>query len=564
MSYAPIDAPPRRAGRVALVAVAAGLLVAGALYPHTAAPPLALATAAAKTTVALTYADFLAVDEVCKYVRQQEGEDCYDVAAATLLNYVPRRVELTVDRALVEGSVGAQAAEGYVAFNIVWMDESDEEFSSWLVVLDYAGAIRTMVPFYEGKSLSTASINIHDLQKAKDGSAFWSAIKSEEIQKTCVDTNKACADSTTSAIAGVPSKDVDDINHVQPIEDDAKIVISSRSTNAIYKVWASNMTKIWALGGDDGDFAQREYVGDDEYAMFDNNYDRAQRNSRLLVVEAADGAANASVVWEYDVGVYSQMFGDNDRLPTGNMFACWWPSETINGSDAYEARVAEITRSTMETAFQLDIFGKETPLVWDVACDGRDLSFKVANNFKQASAYDGTYAATSAKGTRSRGRLRRALAREKVTATQRLRHDGPRGALDYGAAFGALAGDGDARELLSQLKTERASVVRAFGVGDEDAALACAALRPHLHRLLASLKAAGPALDGCGAGVTCAWTSPLEAADKKGGTASDEALARKLQDELDEPPPPAYDAPATPRLSDEELARKLQAELNAS
>ena len=53
-SYAPIDAPPRRAGRVALVAVAAGLLVAGALYPHTAAPPLALATAAAKTTVALT------------------------------------------------------------------------------------------------------------------------------------------------------------------------------------------------------------------------------------------------------------------------------------------------------------------------------------------------------------------------------------------------------------------------------------------------------------------------------------------------------------------------------
>ena len=95
--------------------------------------------------------------------------------------------------------------------------------------------------------------------------------------------------------------------------------------------------------------------------------------------------------------------------------------------------------------------------------------------------------------------------------------------LDYGAAFGALAGDGDARELLSHLKNERASVVRAFGVGDEDAALACAALRPHLHRLLASLKAAGPALDGCGAGVTCAWTSPLEAADKKGQYRSYEA-----------------------------------------
>ena len=138
----------------------------------------------------------------------------------------------------------------------------------------------------------------------------------------------------------MPSRDVDDINHVQPIEDDAKIVISSRSTNAIYKVWASNMTKIWALGGDDGDFGivgytgdyyapgssywvgqhNAEYVGDDEYAMFDNNYDRETRNSRLLVVEAADGAANASVVWEYDVGVYSQMFGDNDRLISTHAF----------------------------------------------------------------------------------------------------------------------------------------------------------------------------------------------------------------------------------------------------
>ncbi|KAH8044731.1 voltage-gated potassium channel [Aureococcus anophagefferens] len=211
--------------------------------------------------------------------------------------------------------------------------------------------------------LSTASINIH-AQKAKDGSAFWSAIKSEEIQKTC---------------------DVDDINHVQPIEDDAKIVISSRSTNAIYKVWASNMTKIWALGGGDGDFGIVGYTGD--YYAPGSSYWVGQHNAEY----AADGAANASVVWEYDVGAYSQMFGDNDRLPTGNG-ACWWPSETINGSDAYEARVAEITRSTMETA------ASWTPLVWGVACDGRDLSFKVANNFKQASAYDGTYAATSAKG----------------------------------------------------------------------------------------------------------------------------------------------------------------------
>ena len=101
---------------------------------------------------------------------------------------------------------------------------------------------------------------------------------------------------------------------------------------------------------------------------------------------------------------------------------CWWPTDVINGSDAYEARVAEITRSTMETAMQLDVFGKETcadgdlcdrktgwlmysverfyeaPLVWSAKCDGKDLRFKAVNNFKQASVYSGTYAVIDAQG----------------------------------------------------------------------------------------------------------------------------------------------------------------------
>ena len=243
-------------------------------------------------------------------------------------------------------------------------------------------------------------------------------------------------------VTGAPSKDVDDINHVQAIDDDAYLIISSRMTNTIYKVYANNGSKIWALGGDDGEFGivgsdgtyyapgesywvgqhNAEYIGKSEYAMFDNNYDRSARNSRLLIVEADPGLANATVVWEYDVGTYSQVFGDNDRLPSGNMLACWWPTNKINGSDAYEARVAEITRDTSETAFQLDIYGRATcddgeecdrttgwlmysverfytaPLVYDVSCDGSKVTFRAANTFKQASVYEGTYAITDASG----------------------------------------------------------------------------------------------------------------------------------------------------------------------
>ena len=86
-----------------------------------------------------------------------------------------------------------------------------------------------------------------------------------------------------------------------------------------------------------------------------------------------------------------------------------------------EARVAEITRDSMETAFRLDIYGKKTcadgetcargtgwlmysverfyegPLVYDVTCDGHDVTFGVANAFKQASQYEGFFNITDDK-----------------------------------------------------------------------------------------------------------------------------------------------------------------------
>ena len=494
--YTDLDAPPRRGvHRVVGFGAGAALLFLGFAASrnewHFLEEELkekrgmhAVAAEPTTSVVTLNSTDFTAIDAVCEHVAKMEGVgDCRDLDDDTLWRYVPRKMELEVDKNLVEGSIGSVALGGYVAFNMVWQDTTGDFAASWFVVVSYAGEIKTMVPLHQGgdvwraaglkpwsesefvfaagkntllkgyafkadwrtgayERLTDVEINTHDVQKGYQGNAFWSALPSEEFQETCVDLGAACPKSSAMRISGVPRADVQDLNHIQALEDDAYLLISSRMTNTLYYVHAGNGSKIWALGGDDGDFGvvgytgdyyapgesywvgqhNAEFIGKSQYALMNNNFD-TKKNSKLLIVEFAPDSdnANATVVWEYDTGAYSQNFGDNDRLPTGNMLACWWPSETINGSDAYEARVAEITRDSMETAFRLDIYGKKTcadgetcargtgwlmysverfyegPLVYDVTCDGHDVTFGVANAFKQASQYEGFFNITDDK-----------------------------------------------------------------------------------------------------------------------------------------------------------------------
>ena len=90
--------------------------------------------------------------------------------------------------------------------------------------------------------------------------------------------------------------------------------------------------------------------------------------------------------------------------------------------------------------------------------------------------------------------------------------------LDYRATFGDLADHADARALVDALAGARAAAVAAFAEGDEEVALACAALRPLLARLLNSVRGAGAALDAWDGAIDCAWTSPLEAPSGKKGS----------------------------------------------
>ncbi|KAH8078137.1 voltage-gated potassium channel [Aureococcus anophagefferens] len=416
--YTDLDAPPRRGvHRVVGFGAGAALLFLGFAASrnewHFLEEELkekrGMHAAAAEPTtsvVTLNSTDFTAIDAVCEHVAKMEGVgDCRDLDDDTLWRYVPRKMELEVDRELVEGSIGSVALGGYVAFNMVWQDTTGDFASSWFVVVSYAGEIKTMVPLHQGGDVWRAAglkpwsesefvfaagkntlLKGYAFKKGYQGNAFWSALPSEEFQETCVDLGTACPKSSAMRISGVPRADVQDLNHIQALEDDAYLLISSRMTNTLYYVHAGN-----------GHNA--EFIGKSQYALMNNNFD-TKKNSKLLIVEFAPDSddANATVVWEYDTG-----------------------AETINGSDAYEARVAEIARDSMETAFRLDIYGKKTcadgetcargtgwlmysverfyegPLVYDVTCDGHDVTFGVANAFKQASQYEGFFNITDDK-----------------------------------------------------------------------------------------------------------------------------------------------------------------------
>merc|ERR1712196_741433 len=102
-----------------------------------------------------------------------------------------------------------------------------------------------------------------------------------------------------------------------------------------------------------------EYFGEQEYMMFDNAYDPTTDtfvgDSRLLVVRVDEEASTATLVWEYKLGYNSSVFGDNDRLPTGNLLASGWPAKptaTVN----YDAQIVEVVRGTGEVAWSAEVY----------------------------------------------------------------------------------------------------------------------------------------------------------------------------------------------------------------
>ncbi|KAH8060498.1 hypothetical protein JL722_4601 [Aureococcus anophagefferens] len=435
--YVPIGGPaPRRRGAVAVVLVAAALVVALQLPRlRTAAPSLATTSASAagaeevgfeKITI---YADdLLAHENVCYWVkRTMMVQDCYNVPETLLSTMLPRQIVVRFQRERVERSIGEQASEGYVAFNLQRQDRTSQAVltCSWLVVMTLLGEIRTIVPFgtwaaadddfgpapgpppgddgfvpppFSGDDDATGAgyygsggfkswndrefliaagvdtswdgylykfdwrtgnftllldemVDVHDAQRAADGDRAWVLLSGEyEFGEVSLDGDATELETKVERVASANL----DFNHLQLVDDDAHAVISSRTDSTIYKCdpAADQSPKVWALGGPDGDYDivgldgtvypagdsywsgqhNAEYIGDDEYAMFNNNWPVGvgpTNNSELLVVHLDPADTYATVVWSYDTNTKTEEYGDNDLLPTGNMLGCWWQTLAV-------------------------------------------------------------------------------------------------------------------------------------------------------------------------------------------------------------------------------------------
>ncbi|KAK7254350.1 hypothetical protein SO694_00009476 [Aureococcus anophagefferens] len=485
-SYVPIDGPaPRRRGAVAVVLVAAALVVALQLPRlRTAAPSLATTSASAagaeevgfeKITI---YADdLLAHENVCYWVkRTMMVQDCYNVPETLLSTMLPRQIVVRFQRERVERSIGEQASEGYVAFNLQRQDRTSQAVltCSWLVVMTLLGEIRTIVPFgtwaaadddfswndrefliaagvdtsWDGylykfdwrtgnfTLLLDEMVDVHDAQRAADGDRAWVLLSGEyEFGEVSLDGDATELETKVERVASANL----DFNHLQLVDDDAHAVISSRTDSTIYKCdpAADQSPKVWALGGPDGDYDivgldgtvypagdsywsgqhNAEYIGDDEYAMFNNNWPVGvgpTNNSELLVVHLDPSDTYATVVWSYDTNTKTEEYGDNDLLPTGNMLGCWWQTVSRSVEDDYECKIVEVVRNTSELAVEIEFFGGEEctagtclvnaswytysverffprPLVYDVTCADGFLAFTTQDTFKRSDAQAGTF-----------------------------------------------------------------------------------------------------------------------------------------------------------------------------
>ena len=122
-----------------------------------------------------------------------------------------------------------------------------------------------------------------------------------------------------------------------------------------------------------------EYFGDDEFMVFANNLtlrggaprsaergaaDNGANRSAMVIMKmergdpSAPANASLSIVWWHEVP-YAAIYGDNDRLPSGNLLGVHWPEtlDTPPGHTSYESRMVEVVRDTHEIAWEATVFG---------------------------------------------------------------------------------------------------------------------------------------------------------------------------------------------------------------
>ena len=183
-----------------------------------------------------------------------------------------------------------------------------------------------------------------------------------------------------------------DVNHAQLIADDSVVLLSERNFAAIAKYNLTTEhphgdpnggTLVWRIGGSQGtwpivDFDGTEYmpgetvwanqhnpefISDDEICMFDCT--GLGNESRLLIVHVDEEKERATLRWQHKLGVLSQVYGDCDPLPSGNLLASYWKSwysdsETSPDEQAV-AGLVEVVKDSNEIAWHMRVYGTQCP-----------------------------------------------------------------------------------------------------------------------------------------------------------------------------------------------------------
>lgn len=238
----------------------------------------------------------------------------------------------------------------------------------------------------------------------------------------------------------------EDDNHAQLLERDTKLFVSCRNTSTLVLYNRLRGEIEWVLGGKAGDFDiieadgtfhekgslrwfgqhNAEYFGDSEVFMFDDQFGR-YAPSRIISVRVDNTSKVANITWEFVIPYaypygYSPIFGEADRLPTGNVLSQFWPSTQEEGTMEFDLRIFEVATATNDFAWAVDVYSHpnatfsggrkassggygdtpgwlsysserfyDSPLVWKVSWSDDVISFKTVNSLKQSHQSRGHY-----------------------------------------------------------------------------------------------------------------------------------------------------------------------------
>lgn len=151
------------------------------------------------------------------------------------------------------------------------------------------------------------------------------------------------------------------LNAAEPFPGEDAILVSSRNTNALYKVDVTAGVLEWMIGSPRGDYEPADlrtftFADDDDrfyeqhapelqqdgsILIFDNGRDGIREYSRVVQIAFDEEAGTAEAVWEWhpeDDPIYVEQWGDADRLDNGNVLSAWGARR-----DGRRSHIIEIT-----------------------------------------------------------------------------------------------------------------------------------------------------------------------------------------------------------------------------